>query len=127
MTDPAKFSEPPTINTIILFSFLASSFMIVADVANDALCVERSKFEKEVDKGKLQTSGYSSRAAGSIFASIAGALIYNKAQFGWGLTISQIYMIEGRSYINHIFILCTFFIFENLDVLIIYMCSYAFF
>ena len=108
MTDPAKFSEPPTINTIILFSFLASSFMIVADVANDALCVERSQFEKEADKGKLQTSGYSSRAAGSILASIAGALVYNKAQFGWGLTISQIYMIEG-TYINHIFILFSFF------------------
>ena len=85
----------PSINTIILYAFIGSFCMIIADVANDALCVERSQFETDVDKGALQSVGYSSRAFGGIIAAVAGAIVYNKEEFGWGLTISQIYLIEG--------------------------------
>ena len=69
--------------------------MIFADVANDALCVERSQFETDKDKGALQSVGYTSRALGGIIAAVAGAIVYNKEEFGWGLTISEIYLIEG--------------------------------
>ena len=95
LLDPVRYPTPPPINTIILFAFLSITCMILADVANDALCVERSQFETDKDKGALQAVGYSTRAAGAIIASVAGALVYNKAQFGWGLTISQIYLIDG--------------------------------
>merc|ERR1711871_5463 len=32
---------------------------------------------------------------GGIIAAVAGAIVYNKEEFGWGLTISEIYLIEG--------------------------------
>jgi hypothetical protein len=49
--------------------------MIFADVANDALCVERSQFESDKDKGALQAVGYSARAAGAIIAAVSNFLI----------------------------------------------------
>lgn len=101
LLDPTRFLDPPSINVIILFAFLSSSFMILADVANDALCVERSQFETDKDKGGLQAIGYSTRAAGAIIASVTGALVYNKAEFGWGLSISEIYLLDGNLSLLH--------------------------
>lgn len=85
----------PSIDMIILFGSLSSCSLLVADVSNDALCVERSQYEPEKQKGSLQSCGYTARGLGAMCGAIAGALVYNKDSWGWGLTVSQIYFIEA--------------------------------
>jgi dipeptide/tripeptide permease len=43
----------------------------------------------------MQSSYYSIRFGGSLLGSLAGALVSNKATWGWGLTFSQVALING--------------------------------
>jgi MFS family permease len=83
----------PSINTVAAFSSLSAFFMLVADVSTDALCVERSKYELESMKGNMQSSGYIARTIGGLIGGVTGSLIYNKANWGWGLSISTVISI----------------------------------
>jgi Na+/melibiose symporter-like transporter len=75
--------------------FIAMLGLIQTDVMADTMCVERSKFESEEERGQMQATCYSIRFAGGIIGSIAGACVYNQAQWGWGLTFFQISFING--------------------------------
>eukprot|EP01038_Epipyxis_sp_PR26KG_P011220 gene11220-15055_t len=100
-------------STYILFSFILSTYAkpgfilitclqfimtisyIQADVCHDALCVERAKFEFEEIKGNIQTAGYTLRSTGFVIGAILATLLYNSSSWGWGLTISQIFLLTS--------------------------------
>lgn len=58
-------------------------------------CVERSRFENDSVKGQMQATYYTIRFGGGIIGSFGGAFLYNKDQWGWGLTFRQITLING--------------------------------
>lgn len=86
--------EPGIYMTTIMM-FIATCSYLLSDVCSDTLCVERAKFETEAERGTLQTSGYTSRAFGSVIGSILGAVLYNKSSWGWGLTIAEIFGLSA--------------------------------
>jgi len=90
----AMFGRPSFIATAI-FSFLMTCSYILADVCNDALCVERARHEQEEIKGAIQTAGYTIRAYGCIVGATLGTMLYNTATWGWGLTIAQLLALSG--------------------------------
>lgn len=57
----ALFEKPSFIATSA-FSFIMTCSYILADVCNDALCVERARHEQEEIKGAIQTAGYTIRS-----------------------------------------------------------------
>lgn len=69
--------------------------LLLADVMTDTMCVERGKLESDALRGSLQTLGYTSRSVGMILGSVLGTILYNKDTWGWGLTIAQIYLLNG--------------------------------
>lgn len=85
----------PGVRTCIIGAFFLSSSLLLADVATDALSVERSKLESDTRKGSLQTTGYTCRAMGMVFGALLGSVLYNKDAWGWGLTIAQVLLING--------------------------------
>ena len=87
--------EPSILLTTFVF-FLSTCCYLLSDVCTDTLCVERARvFESALTKGTLQTSGYTSRAFGSIVGAVLGAVLYNVVQWGWGLTISQLWWLAA--------------------------------
>lgn len=85
----------PGIRTCIIGAFFMCSSLLLADVATDALSVERAKLESDTRKGSLQTTGYTCRAMGMVFGALLGSVLYNKDAWGWGLTIAQVLLING--------------------------------
>lgn len=59
------------------------------------MAVERSKFEKEIIRGSLQTSAYTLRSFGTVIGSLLGALLYNIPIYGWGLMINECFFLSG--------------------------------
>lgn len=86
---------PPGIDMTIGLMFLMSILYLMSDVCTDCLVVDRSRYESEDVKGSLQTSGYTIRAFGSVIGSLLGALLYNTAEWGWGLTINQCFLLSA--------------------------------
>ena len=80
---------------IIGLMFFMTCLYLLADVCTDTMAVERSRFENEVIKGSLQTSCYTIRSFGTIIGALMGALLYNTISWGWGLTISQCFLLSA--------------------------------
>jgi MFS family permease len=100
----------PGINLTIVCGFLMTCALLLADVATDALSVERAKLESNHQKGSFQTTGittaflkvasqlcvaYTVRAVGMVWGAVMGALLYNGDTWGWGLSISEILYLNG--------------------------------
>jgi hypothetical protein len=69
---------------------------MMSDVMTDTMVVERSKaFEDTETRGSFQAAGYTIRTAGTCAGSVLGAILYNKESWGWGLTISQVFVINA--------------------------------
>jgi len=81
---------------------------MLADVAADALVVERSAFETYEALGLLRTEAYVIRSAGGIIGAILGGILYNKSDWGWGLTIGQLCILQALIPIFTLAPLCTF-------------------
>lgn len=45
--------------------------------------------------GNIQASGYIARYFGSALGAIGGAVLYNKDSWGWGLSISTLFWMNG--------------------------------
>ena len=91
----ASLNEP-SLAMLALFIFIMSCAYIQADVANDALIVERSQAcESEDERGSLQAKGYIIRFSGSVLGSIMGACLYNGDEWGWGLPIWGIFIVNA--------------------------------
>jgi hypothetical protein len=87
--------ESPSVTTTIGLMFLMTCLYLQADVCDDTLAVERSRFESEERKGSLQTSAYTLRGFGTVIGSLLGATLYNTSFWGWGLTINQCFLLSG--------------------------------
>lgn len=85
----------PSIIETIVWNFFMMCGLLLADVCTDTMFVERAKLETEVARGTFQTIGYIARSVGSVLGAVLGAVLYNKSSWGWGLTIWQIYLING--------------------------------
>jgi MFS family permease len=75
--------------------FIATLGLIQIDVVADAMCVERSKFESEDEKGRMQAACYSIRFMGGLVGAVIGATVCNKERWGWGLTFHQMTLLNG--------------------------------
>jgi MFS family permease len=75
--------------------FMSTLGLIQMDVMADTMVVLRSKCEKPIDKGKLQSTCYAIRYWGRFIGAILGALLFNKAEWGWGLSFFQITLLLG--------------------------------
>lgn len=75
--------------------FVGTLGLIQMDVMADTMCVERSRFEANEQKGQMQSSFYSIRFAGSLLGAVIGGLLCNKDTWGWGLDFLQITLYCG--------------------------------
>lgn len=86
----------PSLPILALFVFLMTCGFVQADVCTDAIIVERSKaYEDDKTRGTLQAKGYMIRFFGAICGAMAGAVLYNQDDWGWGLPIYGIFLING--------------------------------
>lgn len=90
----ASFSKP-SFPLVASLTFIMTCAYLQADVMNDTMAVERARHEYEEIKGALQTSAYTIRSYGSLIGAILSAILYNTADWGWGLTISQLFFLSG--------------------------------
>jgi MFS family permease len=76
-------------------------FIILADVATDTMCVERSKLESEQNRGSFQATGYSFRALGMFLGAVGGTAAYSSSSSsssssaGLSLSIAQIFLLNA--------------------------------
>ncbi len=90
----AVLGEPGLVQ-VSLMSFISTCAYIMSDVCADASNVEKAKHETEAIKGAIQASSYSIRSLGSVLGAILGSILFNKAEWGWGLTIAQLCILSG--------------------------------
>jgi MFS family permease len=89
----ALLGKPSTLS-VISWGFFCMNGLLLADVCNDTMSVERAKLETEETRGNLQTTCYIFRGLGMVIGSVFGATLYNRSSWGWGLTISQIFLLN---------------------------------
>jgi MFS family permease len=68
---------------------------LFSDVCTDTLSIERCRYEPNDIRGAFQTSGYTIRAFGCTVGALMGSLLYNTSDWGWGLTIAQIFLLNA--------------------------------
>mmetsp|Transcript_17451 Transcript_17451/g.38704 ORF Transcript_17451/g.38704 Transcript_17451/m.38704 type:complete len:584 (+) Transcript_17451:166-1917(+) len=75
--------------------FMGTLGLIQMDVMADTMCVQRSKFEKDEQRGQMQATFYSVRFLGGLLGAILGACVCNQDTWGWGLTFHQVAFCMG--------------------------------
>ena len=80
----------PTLQQLSALLLLGTFGSIMADVMTDTMIVERAKSEPAATRGTFQSTCYSVRFMGSVLGSTAGAVLYNKASWGWGASFATI-------------------------------------
>lgn len=85
----------PSIPQIQILSFTMTMGYLSSDVVADALVVERSISESRDEMGSLRTEAYIVRSVGGIVGAVLGAVLYNTASWGWGLTIAQCFLLQA--------------------------------
>jgi len=85
----------PGVVMVIICSFIMTCALLLADVCTDTLCVERARLESNENKGSLQSAGYTFRAVGMVFGAVLGTIMYNKDEWGWGMSIAQIFLLNA--------------------------------
>ncbi|CAN0041184.1 unnamed protein product [Scytosiphon promiscuus] len=85
----------PGENSVVILSFISACGYLLSDVMTDAIVVEKTQKEAMSKMGNIQASGYIARYFGSALGAIGGAVLYNKDTWGWGLSISQLFWING--------------------------------
>lgn len=89
------FTGPPSVDVTISLMFLLTVFYLVSDVVTDCFVIDRQKYEVPETQGSFQSSGYAIRAFGCVVGAALGAVLYNTNTWGWGLTINQIFLLNG--------------------------------
>jgi len=84
-----------SVTFLALCIFVGTLGLIMVDVMADTMCVQRSRFEKEDQRGQMQASFYSVRFAGGVIGAICGASVCNKDTWGVGLTFQQVACLIG--------------------------------
>jgi hypothetical protein len=86
----------PSVEWIAGLMLVQTMGYMMSDVMTDTMVVERSKlFENVETRGTFQAAGYTIRTAGTCVGSVLGAILYNKNSWGWGLNISQVFIINA--------------------------------
>ena len=85
----------PGTTSIFLLSFVMSMGYLKADTVADAMIVEATANEVESAKGRMRTQGYLIRSVGMTIGGLMGACLYNKAEWGWGMTIGQCFLVQA--------------------------------
>ena len=86
----------PSLAMLAIFIYLQIQFFVLADVCTDAMIVERSKsYESTENQGTLQATGYIIRFGGGVLGALAGAVLYNQDDWGWGCPIWGIFLINA--------------------------------
>ena len=85
----------PSLNALIGLGFFSVCGYMLADVMCDAIIVERAQLEPEGKVGSMQAVGYMARYIGNVVGATLGTILYNEAEWGWGLSISNIYLLNG--------------------------------
>ena len=89
------YMDDPSFASIAIFMFIGTSAYLLSDVCTDTMAVERSKCEPPVRRGSFQTSCYTIRSFGCIIGALMGTLLYNTASWGWGLSMSQLFLLSA--------------------------------
>jgi hypothetical protein len=86
----------PTVQSLAVLMLLQTMGYVCSDVMTDTMIVERSKeLEGVSDRGSFQAVGYTVRTAGTCLGSVFGAIFNNDDSWGWGLSISQIFVVNA--------------------------------
>ena len=90
------FLVTPSLPALAIFIYLQMQSFVLADVCTDAMIVERSKtYESTENRGTLQATGYIIRFGGGVLGALAGAVLYNQDDWGWGLPMWGIFLINA--------------------------------
>jgi len=87
--------DEPSVTQVNYLSALMVLGYILSDVVADALIVERSVYETKAELGLMRTEGYVIRSVGGVTGAVLGTILYNKASWGWGLTIGQCCLLQA--------------------------------
>lgn len=84
----------PNLRVLTLGLFGSVSCYLFVNVCNDAQSIERAnRFESHEIKGSIQSSVYGIRSYGYVVGSVISGLVYNSYSWGWGLAISQMFLL----------------------------------
>ena len=91
----------PSVNAVLLLSFVMTMGCLVSDTVADAIILECAKFEPPETKGNMRTHGYLVRMVGATGGSLLGSLIYNgvaqDGSWSWGFTIAECFALQVRA------------------------------
>ena len=86
----------PDLTSVIVFGFIMTSGMLLADVAHDTMNVERARLESLKVRGYLQSRAYTLRGAGLLVGATLGAFCYADGDtFSFGFSISGVFFANG--------------------------------
>jgi MFS family permease len=85
----------PSFALITLTMFASTCGYLFADVCADSMVVERARYETEKVRGSLQTTQYTIRSFGNVLGAVLGALLYNTPNWGWGLSVSELFFLSA--------------------------------
>lgn len=88
--------DKPDIKLLSVMIFAMTLCFVQIDVCIEAMIVERSKLYESLRKrGEMQSISYIVRFFGSIFGALLGAILYNQDEWGWGVPIWGIFLLNG--------------------------------
>lgn len=67
----------------------------ISNVCAGLLILERARYEHEKVRGSIQVSGFTAQVFGNVIGAIVGLVIFNTPQWGWGLTISEVFLLAA--------------------------------
>lgn len=85
----------PSLSVVTAFMFFMSVSYTLSCLCTDCLIVERARYETKEHKGSFKVSGYQIKVFGQLLGAIMGTLLYNGESWGWGLTLSEIFILAA--------------------------------
>lgn len=85
----------PGLELTIMMMFIARSCVQMSEVVHDTLCAERGNLESNSTRGFFMTTTHTVKAFGCVIGAILGALLFNKPIWGWGISISKVFLIQA--------------------------------
>ena len=78
-----------------MMMFIARSCVQMSEVVHDISCAERGNLESNSTRGFFMTTTHTVKAFGCVIGAILGALLFNKPIWGWGISISKVFLIQA--------------------------------
>jgi MFS family permease len=87
--------DQPSLAQLAVLQPLMILGQMLAGSAADAIVIERSKYERGDGRGALQSIALLANGAANIAGTLCGTLLFNGAEWGWGLPFRALYAIVG--------------------------------